>query len=91
MYYDLMLEMMLLTCSFIMVKNDVEVMNYPGCSIRFPPAVSLVMRVSYFCGLISNTDLKWVAFLYFGLLLWKMNYFVSVPECVFYSCVRWSI
>ena len=54
MYFDLMSEMALLTCIFIVVKYNVCVLNSPGYSISFPPAVSLVLRVSVFCGLVSH-------------------------------------
>ena len=43
MYRDFMLEMDLFTCSFTVVKYGVGVLNYPGYSIRFIPAASLVL------------------------------------------------
>ena len=48
MYLDLMSEMAMLTWSFMVVKSDVGVMNSTGLSIKFPPSVSLVPRVSFF-------------------------------------------
>ena len=81
MYLDLMSDMDMLTCSSIVVKSDVGVMDSPGYYIRFPPAVSLVLYVSVLCGLVSHTSLKYIDLLYFDLSLWKMNSIVSVPAC----------
>ena len=43
MYLNLMLEMALLICSFIVVKSDVGVLTYTGQSVIFNPSVSLVL------------------------------------------------
>ena len=43
MYLDLMSEMALRTCSFMVVNSDVGVLNSPGEYKIFSPAVSLVM------------------------------------------------
>ena len=43
MYLNLMYDMVLLTCSFMVVKSDVGVLTSPGLYISFPPAVSLVL------------------------------------------------
>ena len=88
MYHDLMLDMMLFTCSFIAVKSDVGVMTSPRYYIGFSPAVCLVMQVSDFCGLMSHNALTQVVFLYFGLSVCRKNYTVSVPAYCLHPCDR---
>ena len=56
--------------------------------MRLPTLVSVFLQVSDFCDQMSHTDLTWVAFLPFGLYLWRMNSIVSVPACVFHPCDR---
>ena len=73
MYLDLMSEMALFTCSFIVVNSDVVVMNYPGYSMIFPPTLSLFLWVYVFCVLITHTALTTFDLLSFGLSLWRMN------------------
>ena len=48
MYPYLTSDMAILLWSFIVVKSDVGVLISPGKSIRLPPAVNLVLRVSVF-------------------------------------------
>ena len=48
MYWYLMSEMTMFTCSFIVVKYDVGLLAYPGWSMGFPPSVILVLLVSDF-------------------------------------------
>ena len=57
MYFYLMLEMALFKCSFIVFKSDVGVLTSPGYYMIFTPSVSLVTRVSIFCGMMSHTDI----------------------------------
>ena len=78
MHLDLKSDMALFICIFMVVKSDVGVLTSPGQPIRFPTAANLVLWVSVFCGQISNTDLTYVALLYFGLSLWNINSIVSV-------------
>ena len=40
-----------------MVKSDVGVLTSPGQSIMFPPAASLLLRVSVLCRLMLHTAL----------------------------------
>ena len=47
-------------------------------------AASLVLWVYEFCSLMSHIALKSVAFLYFGLSLWRVNSIMSVPACLFH-------
>ena len=42
-HLDLMSEMSLLTCIFMVVSSDASVLNSPRYYIIFPPAVSLVL------------------------------------------------
>ena len=48
MHLSLASEMVLLTCSFMLVKSDVGTPTSPGKYIRFTPTVSLVLLVSDF-------------------------------------------
>ena len=57
MYLDLMSEMDLLKCSFILAKSDVGVLTFPKQSIIFPSSGSLDLQVSVFCGIMSQTAL----------------------------------
>ena len=50
MHLDLKSEMALFICIFMVVKSDVGVLTSPGQPIRSPPAASLVLWVSVFCG-----------------------------------------
>ena len=69
MYLDLISDMALLTCSFIVVKSNVGMLNSPGQSIIFPPVVRLVLLVSFYCGMMLLTALILVALLSFGFSL----------------------
>ena len=48
MYLNLMSDMALFTCSFIVVKSDVGVMTSPVYSMRFTPAEILFLWFSFF-------------------------------------------
>ena len=81
MYIDLMSDMVLLTCSFMVVKSDVCVLTPPVQYIIFPPSVIIVQWFSVFFVLMAHTALTYISFLSFGLSFWKMNSIVSVPAC----------
>ena len=48
MYIILMLKMLMFTCSLIVVKSDMGVLNSPWYSMRFTPAVTFALWVSIF-------------------------------------------
>ena len=87
MYLDFTSEMAMFTWIFVVVKSNDGVLISPRYSIRFPPAVSLVLWVSVFWGQLLHTALTYVALLSVGLSLWKMNLIVSVPS---YSFQPWD-
>ena len=66
-------EMVLLICVLTVVVYAVGFVTSPGWSIIFPPTVSLVMWVSYFCGLIPQTILLYFTFRYFGACDFEMK------------------
>ena len=82
MYWKIITDITILTCSFTVFRYAMKVLTYPGYSTRFSPTVSLVWWVSDLSGWILQTACTWVHFLYLGLSWWKMKYNVSVLEFV---------
>ena len=84
-----MSDITILTYILTAVRSDVGVVNYPGWSTIFPPAVNLIQCVSVFwCPILYNAC-TYDAFLSLGVYSCKINFVVSVPACDFNPCEMW--
>ena len=64
---------------FIIDMSDARVLMSPGYLIKFPSAVSLIICVSVFWNLTSQTNYMYIAFLPTGMWYWYTNNTALIP------------